>query len=342
MPEGRELDPAADHREHGKNADRDEHRRRPLLPVMRVVMFAHERAFGFAREDEEVQAERVEAGEERAGERDDPEDDAVPVGVERGGDDRRPALSEKKPANGGTPTSARLPARNAHFVHGMSARRCPLCHLPDVLLAPERVDDESGGHEEQRLEERVRHQVEHPVRVRADACAEEHVADLRHRRVRDYALDVRLHERDQPGDEERQRPHAGGHELDRSRLLEDGVRARDEVDAGGDHRRRVNERADGRRSLHRVREPGVQRDLRRLRDRAAEQAERDEVDGRGRELRRCRERRAEVERVPVEDEARRTPRAPSPSRRRRRVRRHDRTPSSPPPPPGRPGRARSR
>ena len=87
-----------------------------------------------------------------------------------------------------------------------------------------------------------------------------------------------------PGDEQRQRADAGGRVLDRRRLLEDRVRARDQVDAGGDHRRRVDERADRRRALHRVRQPRVQRDLRRLRDRAAEQAERDEVHGRRREL----------------------------------------------------------
>ena len=62
-----------------------------------------------------------------------------------------------------------------------------------------------------------------------------------------------------------------------ARLLEDRVRARDEVDAGGDHRRRVDEGADRRRAFHRVGQPGLERDLRRLRDGAAEQAERDPV-----------------------------------------------------------------
>jgi hypothetical protein len=94
---------------------------------------------------------------------------------------------EKKPANGGMPTSESEPTRKP-------------AHAPHVLLADERVDDETGGEEEERLEERVRHQVEHPVRVRSHADAEEHVADLRHRGVRDHPLDVRLDERDQPGE----------------------------------------------------------------------------------------------------------------------------------------------
>src|SRR6266545_2672109 len=50
--------------------------------------------------------------------------------------------------------------------------------------------------------------MEHPVRVRAEACAEEHVADLRHRRVRDHALDVDLNERDQSCKEQRPRAEA--------------------------------------------------------------------------------------------------------------------------------------
>ena len=90
-------------------------------------------------------------------------------------------------------------------------------------------------------------------------------------------------------------------QLDRPRLLEDRVRARDQVDAGGDHRRRVDEGADRRRAFHRVGQPRLERDLRRLRHRAAEQAERDEVrlpSTRGGRRRRV----ANVERARVRDQ----------------------------------------
>ena len=66
---------------------------------------------------------------------------------------------EKKPENGKMPTSASEPTRNTHFVHGIAAEPA---HAADVLLARERVDDDPGREEEQRLEEGVRHQVEHP------------------------------------------------------------------------------------------------------------------------------------------------------------------------------------
>ena len=151
-------------------------------------------------------------------------------------------------------------------------------HLPHVLLADERVDDDARGEEEQRLEEGVRHQVEHRARVRAKPRGEEHVADLRHRRVGDDALDVDLDECDQPGEQDGRSTEAGGKILDARRRLEDRRRAHEQVDAGGDHRRRVDERADRGRALHRVGEPGLERELRRLRDGAAEEPERDEVD----------------------------------------------------------------
>ncbi len=223
-------------------------------------------------EDDEVQPERVEPGQECPDERDDPEDDAIPVRVQRGGDDRvlREEARERRDADERERAREERPPRPWHELTDAA-------HLANVLLAGKRVDDDACGHEEQRLEERMRHQMEHPVRVRADARAEEHVADLRHRRVRDHAFDVDLYECDQSGDEQRERTHARRDELDRARLLEDRMRARDQVDARGDHGGGVDKGRDRRRAFHRVRQPGVQRDLRGLRGGAAEQTERDEV-----------------------------------------------------------------
>ena len=78
-------------------------------------------------------------------------------------------------------------------------------HVPQVLLAGERVNDRAGSEEQQRLEERVRVEMEDAGGVRADAHRQEHVAELRHRRVREHALDVVLHQADRAGHQRRRR-----------------------------------------------------------------------------------------------------------------------------------------
>ena len=79
-------------------------------------------------------------------------------------------------------------------------------HLVEVLVAAHRGDDRAGGHEEQRLEEGVRHQVEHAGGVGGRADGHDHVADLGHRRVRDDALEIGHDEADRGGDQQRDAP----------------------------------------------------------------------------------------------------------------------------------------
>ena len=91
--------------------------------------------------------------------------------------------------------------------------------------------------------------------------AEEHVAELDDRRVREHLLDVVLRQADRRGEER-------GERADRARprrsasgaQLEERGRARDHVDAGRHHRRGVDQRGDRRRACHRVRQPDVQRE----------------------------------------------------------------------------------
>ncbi len=132
---------------------------------------------------------------------------------------------DQKPANGGIPTRARIAdeEREVRSRHDL----LEATHPPDVLLAVQMMDDEARRHEQQRLEEGVCHEVEHRVPVRADPRRHEHVADLRHRRVRDHALDVPLHERDGSRDQERHRAEPGGEVLHVGGGLEDrGARGR--------------------------------------------------------------------------------------------------------------------
>ena len=221
------------------------------------------------------------------------------------------------------------------YVFGIEPRRPPILRMSCSPARWWMID--AGGEEEQRLEEGVRHQVEHRAAVGAEPGAEEHVADLRHRRVRDHALDVGLDERDEAGDEQRDRAEPGGEVGDRRRQLEDRVRADDQVDAGRDHRRGVDQRRDRRRALHRVGEPRVERDLGRLGDGAAEQPERDEVDGGLREARGARRTPPRSSASRSATSGRRT-RAPSSRRRRRSSRRPS---SRPRPPPAAGARSRS-
>ena len=114
-------------------------------------------------------------------------------------------------------------------------------------------------------------------RVRADADGAEHVADLRHGRVRDHALDVGLHEGDQAGHRERRGSDDRDEVGDIGRRGVDRPHAGDEVDAGRHHRGGVDQGGDRGRALHRVGQPRLQRQLRRLRDGAHEQQQRDPV-----------------------------------------------------------------
>ena len=109
-------------REHGEHADRPDHRERPLEPaVLLVQVLAAANVRLLAAEDDEVEPERVEAGQERAREAGDEEEVAeLAAAVERRRDDRvlREEAGERRrcrraPASRpGTPTScAAAPAR---------------------------------------------------------------------------------------------------------------------------------------------------------------------------------------------------------------------------------------
>ena len=114
-----------------------------------------------------------------------------------------------------------------------------------------------------------------PARVRADAHRQEHVAELRDRRVREHPLDVVLHQADRAGQERRRDADDRDDRQRLRRVAEQHRVAADHVHAGRHHRRRVDERGDRRRAFHRVRQPDVQRNLRRLAGRADEQQQRD-------------------------------------------------------------------
>jgi len=73
---------------------------------------------------------------------------------------------------------------------GMYLRRPPIQRMSWLWCMP--MITEPAAEEQQGLEERVRHQVEHRHRVGRRAQRHRHVAELRQRRVGHHALDVVL------------------------------------------------------------------------------------------------------------------------------------------------------
>ena len=55
------------------------------------------------------------------------------------------------------------------------------------------VADRASAEEQASLEERVGKEVEHSGRVRTHPKGENHITELRHRRVRQHLFDVALH-----------------------------------------------------------------------------------------------------------------------------------------------------
>ena len=74
-------------------------------------------------------------------------------------------------------------------------------HLPQILFAVQAVNHSARAKEQQRFEERVRHQVEDARRERAHSDAQEHVAELRDGGVGEHFLDVHLRQADSGGEE---------------------------------------------------------------------------------------------------------------------------------------------
>ena len=111
-------------------------------------------------------------------------------------DDRvlRVVAGEAGDADGGDGADEERPVSPRHVL-AQSA------HAPHVLLVMHGDDHRAGGEEEQRLEERVRHEVENRGGIGGGAERDGHVAQLRERRIRHHALDVVLRERDERHEE---------------------------------------------------------------------------------------------------------------------------------------------
>ena len=149
-----------------------------------------------------------------------------------------------------------------------------------VIRHVHRMNHRARAQKEQRLEERVRHQMEDARAVRSDPDTDEHVAKLRHGGVGENLLDVVLFERDGRRKQRGEHPHSSNRGTGNRREREQHRRTRHEVHAGRNHGSCVDERGDRRGSCHRVRQPHIERHLRALAGGAQEEEEGDGRDER--------------------------------------------------------------
>ena len=144
-------------------------------------------------------------------------------------------------------------------VTGIALRRPPILRMscsPAMAWITE-----PGAEEEQRLEEGVGEQVEHPGDVAGGAHRHEHVAQLADRRVGEHPLDVALSDGDGGGEQGSGGADDGDHRRRHRGQLEQRPGAGHQVDAGGDHGGGMDEGRHRGRALHGIGEPHVQRDL---------------------------------------------------------------------------------
>ena len=129
------------------------------------------------------------------------------------------------------------------------------------------VNHRARAHKQQRLEERMRDQVEHADSHAAHPQPRHHVAKLRHGRVGQNALDVVLRNCNQRSKNRGECTHPSDDGQRRRRPTRQRARmherknARNQIHARRHHRRRVNQRRHRRRTFHRIRQPHVQRKL---------------------------------------------------------------------------------
>ncbi len=103
-------------------------------------------------------------------------------------------------------------------------------------------DHRTGRQEQQRFKERVRHQVENRRIPCLHAQRREHVTNLAHRRVGEYAFDIRLHQRGETGHQQRHRTN-NTHQMQHiRRQQEQTMGTGNQVDARGHHGGGVDQR----------------------------------------------------------------------------------------------------
>ena len=161
-------------------------------------------------------------------------------------------------------------AQAAHVAHVLRVKMVLVPHLPaqervvlhGMVAVLHALDDRAGREEEQRLEEGVRHQVEHARRKSAHAHRRHHEAKLADGGISQHFFDIKLAEGN-GGREQRRHPADNGHPaLGRRDERIERKGTRHQVHARRHHRRRMDQRGDGGGAGHGIGQPDVERELR--------------------------------------------------------------------------------
>ncbi len=245
-------------------------------------------------EGHEPHAEHVERGHESGDDSEHPEDgepDGLMSGLHGDLEDEvlGPESAEERESCDGQGTEQHGDRGDLHVLVETS-------HLSHVFSA-HGVDDGSGAHEQQGLEEGVVHHVEASCdescgsgddqrviavldsqgdEVSSGSESEEHVSELGDGGEGEDLLDVHVVHRHGGGEERGDSSDYSDEEHDVGVLDEQGVSPCDEIDSGLDHGRGVDQRGDGCRTGHRIGQPVVQGELSALSDDSSEDEEHSE------------------------------------------------------------------
>ena len=140
-------------------------------------------------------------------------------------------------------------------------------------------NDGTGGKEQQRLEKRMRHQMEHRATPGTNPQRQEHVTDLTHGGIGQDTFDIGLNQCGKTGKQQRYCADNTDQIQHIRRHQKEAMHAGDQIDPGSYHGSGMDQRRDRCRTRHGIGQPGLQWQLSRFTYRTTQQHQRGKFDG---------------------------------------------------------------